>query len=205
MITTPFAFNGNPDTVAVQPFASVNVATTSFPPCWAATPLAFNWTEILVGLLPSWFDTSSHTFLTVALTTAGVCLFVIVISPVVSSVFLLIAYVSGPSIPVNTVVFFSSTVYVANCPFLYLGNCLNVASQAGSSPVWSVSPFNSISLSSISEVPSLNWNVTDLGLIPSWLFASSQTFLALTSTVISVVSLSLVTVNPELSPVTVVV
>ena len=109
---------------------------------------------------------------------------------------MLIEYVVGPSVPVNTLVLTSSTWYSISIPFLYFGKFLNVASQALYSPwpSWSAVPSKMICVLSSSLIS----NVTVAGLIPSWLSLSSHTFLALTSTVRSSDLLVLVIVNPFL-------
>ena len=132
-------------------FASFNVTVT---------PL-LNVTVKLAGRIPSWFSASSHTFLTDASVTAGVCLFVIVVTVPFVVLFSML-YPSGTSVSVH--------VYLINCPFSYFGNPATVCVHLFPS-------FN------VTSVPLLKVTVKVVGRFPSWLLLSSHTFLTVASVV----------------------
>ena len=92
---------------------------------------------------------------------------------------MIISYVPAPSFPVNTSDFCSSTVYVISFPSLYFGKFSNIAFQLSASPVSSIVPSNSIVFTTFPS-SSFRSNLTDVGLLPSWLSLSSQVLVAST-------------------------
>ena len=177
MISFPSLYLSRSVTVSVQLLSSFNsLVAISFVP-------SVNVTFRVSCLLPSRSSSSSHTFSTDEDVNSGVCLFVIVY-PLSESPSVVIEYVPGPSVPVRTSSFCSSTLYSISTPTLpasYFGRFVNVATQADVSPSSSFVPSNSIV--SITLPFAFRSNFTESGLNPSWSSASSHTFVASTSIV----------------------
>ena len=114
---------------------------------------------ISLGLFPSWSFASLHTFLTVASVSAGLWVFVIVVT-VPSVVFFVTSYAAGTGVSVQ--------VYLISCPLAYFGKCSIVASQL-------------FSVFKVTVWPLLKVITTSFGLIPSWLSESLHTFLIVAS------------------------
>ena len=152
-IFSPFLYTGKLFHVYFQLLFAFNSTTlpTLFSP-------AFNCTCILVGRFPSWFSLSFHTFSTLYVVSSIVCVFVIIVFPVVVVSYDTV-YPSGTC---------SSTVYVISFSFSYFGKLLHVYFQpfsvfkATRSPLLFPFAFNCILISS--------------GRFPSWFSLSLHTF-----------------------------
>ena len=141
-----------------------NVSVYVFP----SDPVSVNVT--LVGLVPSWFDASFHTFVAVTVVVFGVYLFVIVN----------VSWSVLSRLYPSTVIFPSLTVNVTVCPSIVYLVTYTVFVHVLVSPSWGVT-------SNVYALPSepVNVKLTLVGLTPSWFDASFHTFL----TVIGIVSI----------------
>ena len=153
-------------TSAVQVFPSPSRVTSYFFP---SDPVTVNLT--VSGLTPSWSSASSQIFVTFIVFFSGTCVFVISTSNPLSA-----SPVTSPTVlvyPSGT--FGSATVYLIALPFLLTASFSHVYDH------W----FASFSVTgSPDAAPSAcSWTLILAGLIPSWLFASSHTFVTVNSVV----------------------